>query len=80
VKQPLSDMFLNIDEVDKEALEQSVGNYDTVWIILCNRREERKKIEHVWRGISTNVLYKQYVKLDLFRFTIQTRTASSPFQ
>jgi mannosyltransferase len=78
VKQPLQDMFLNIDEVDKEALKQSVGNYDTVWIILCNRQEERKRIERVFREVSTDVLYKQYVKLDLFRFTFQAGIASSP--
>jgi mannosyltransferase len=81
MKQSLQDIFLNIDEIDKETLQQSVGNYDTVWIILCNRGEERKKIEQVLRGVSTNVLHKQYVKLDLLRFTIQTEeNVSSPFQ
>lgn len=80
-KQSLQDLFLNIDEIDKETLQQSVGNSDTVWIILCNKGEERKKIEQVLRGVSTNVFHKQYVKLDLLRFTIQTEeTASSPFQ
>jgi len=79
-KQSLQDIFLNIDQIDKETLEQSVGNSDTVWIILCNRGEERKKIEQVLRGVSTNVRHEQYVKLDLLRFTIQTEPASSPFQ